>query len=102
MQASNILIDRHVTARLADFGTSKVATAEELRKQSANIQGTAVRRDMMGWDGMGWDGIGYSMHDLVREKELVPIARHQVCQSIPPAFRAQRCWEMGWAGGNAT
>ena len=48
LQASNIMIDRHVTARLADFGTSKVATIEELRKQSANIQGTAVRGGGMG------------------------------------------------------
>lgn len=41
VKASNIMIDRHVVAKLADFGTSKLMTGDELRKMSATIQGTA-------------------------------------------------------------
>ncbi|CAI5513172.1 unnamed protein product [Closterium sp. Naga37s-1] len=42
VKPSNIMIDRHVVAKIADFGTSKPMTPEELRKMSVTIQGTAV------------------------------------------------------------
>ncbi|CAI5512685.1 unnamed protein product [Closterium sp. Naga37s-1] len=41
VKPSNIMIDRHVVAKIADFGTTKPMTPEELRKMSVTIQGTA-------------------------------------------------------------
>ncbi|CAI5459026.1 unnamed protein product [Closterium sp. Yama58-4] len=41
VKPSNIMIDRHVVAKIADFGTTKPMTPEELRKLSVTIQGTA-------------------------------------------------------------
>ncbi|CAI5958203.1 unnamed protein product [Closterium sp. NIES-65] len=47
VKPSNIMIDRHVVAKIADFGTTKPMTPEELRKMSVTIQGTAPSNIMI-------------------------------------------------------
>ncbi|CAI6010702.1 unnamed protein product [Closterium sp. NIES-65] len=47
VKPSNIMIDRHVVAKIADFGTTKPMTPEELRKMSVTIQGTAPSNVMI-------------------------------------------------------
>ncbi|CAI5968126.1 unnamed protein product [Closterium sp. NIES-64] len=47
VKPSNIMIDRHVVAKIADFGTTKPMTPEELRKMSVTIQGTTPSNIMI-------------------------------------------------------
>ncbi|CAI5958207.1 unnamed protein product [Closterium sp. NIES-65] len=47
VKRSNIMIDRHVVAKIADFGTTKPMTPEELRKMSVTIQRTASSNIMI-------------------------------------------------------